>query len=239
VWIEVEKIKALFLDQREIFRNGFCLMFEDDPRFEMIFSSDSVLNYLEVIDNVKPEVVIIDAGYTGTPIIQEIKQHFKNQVVIAITDDPTDTEFLNVFRVGVKAYLQTEDLTAESLRAAIELALKDSVILTRPFSENLSKYLEPKDIHIYSPRTMSNEEIEQSDRLSTQEKVVIALILSGSSNREIAQFLHISENTVKVHLRNLKVKLGVHKKQKLDSFFQYHRHVRTRMLLEYNEVKTK
>ena len=230
-------IKVLFLDQREIFRTGFYLLFKDNPGFDMIFQSESVSAWPELIEKSKPDIVMVDAGYTGTAIIKEIKRKYKNQVLIAITDDPNDIEFLEVFQIGVRAYLQTEDLTAESLRAAFELALKDRVILTRPFSETLYKYLEPKDIHIYSPVTMSSEEIEESNKLSTQERAVIALILSGSSNREIAQFLHITENTVKVHLRNLKSKLGVHPKQKLDSFFQYHRHVRTRMLLEYYEIE--
>lgn len=235
----MEKIKVLFLDQREIIRYGICSLFKDDPRIEMVGQYNKISIWPELIGACQPDIVILDVGYTGTAITKEIKQRYEKQILVAITNESMDTEFLEIFQVGVKAYLQIEDLTAESLKAAIEISLTGRAVLTRPFSDILYKFLDPKDVHSYDPITMSGEEVEQSKKLSPQEKAVIALILAGSSNREISKYLHISENTAKVHLRNIKSKLGVNPKQKLDSFFQYHRHVRSRMLLEYYDLKEK
>lgn len=235
----MEKIKVLFLDQREIIRNSLFSIFTDDPKIEMVDRFDRIANWPELIEKCRPDIVIIDVGYTGTAIVRTIKQRHNKQIILAISDIPKEVEFLDVFQAGVKAYLKTEDLTIESLRAAIEFSMKDIVLLSRPFSDVLYKYLAPGYAHIDDSLTISSEQLDQSSRLSDQEKVIIALTMLGASNRDIAKFLHITENTAKVHLRNIMGKLGVKGKQKLAFFVRTHHHLRNELLIDYNYVKEK
>jgi DNA-binding NarL/FixJ family response regulator len=233
----MEKTRVLFLDQREIIGLSICSLFKDDLKIEMITGSDSITNWPEIIEKYQPKIVLIDVGYHGTAIVKKIKQRCEKQIILAITGDPTYKEFLDVFQLGVKAYLLIEDLTVDSLRAAIEFAMKEVVVLSCSFADIICKYLAPKDIHIHDPIIMMNKERSQSTRLSTQEKEILALILTGASNREIAKCLHIAENTTKVHLRNIMGKLGVNGKQKLASFIRAHHHLRNELLIEYDNLK--
>jgi DNA-binding NarL/FixJ family response regulator len=237
----MEKIKILFLNQSKIIGHGICSLFKDDLKIEMVTGSDSITNWPELIGKYQPKIVIIDVGRHGTAIVKIIKQRCEKVIILAITGDPTYKEFLDVFQLGVKVYLHLEDLTVDSLRAAIEFAMKEVVLLSRPFADIIykHKYLAPKDVHVYDPIMMSKEESSQSTRLSTQEKAVLALTVAGASNREIARLLHIAENTTKVYLRNIMDKLGVKGKQKLASFFQTHQHVKNRLLIEYYDLKDK
>ena len=238
---DMEKIKVLLLDQREIISHGVCSLFKDDLKIEMVTKYVSIANWPELIEKYQPKIIIVDVGFHGAAIVKNIKHRFEKLLILAITDDPTCKEFLDVFQLGVKAYLLIEDLTVDSLRAAIELVMKEIVLLSRPFSDILDKckYLAPKDIHIYDPIMMSDEEGKQSVKLSEQEKTVLALTIAGASNREISKYLHIAENTTKVHLRNIMDKLGVSGKQKLSSFFQTHQRVRNKLLVEYYNLKDK
>jgi DNA-binding NarL/FixJ family response regulator len=228
------KIKVLFLDQREIIRYSIYSLFKNDPDIEMVIRFDRIANWPDLVEKYQPDLVIIDVGYTGTAIVRKIKQKHSNQNILAITDIPEESEFREVFQSGVKAYFKTGDLNAESLKAAIKFSIKDLIVLPRRFSVYLS-FEENKR----SNSGLSVEEIDQSTRLSDQEKAIIALIMLGASNRVIADFLHISENTAKVHLRNIMGKLGVKGKQKLALFVRTHHHLRNELLIDYNYIRDK
>ena len=70
----MEKIKLLFLDQREIIRYSVYSLFKNDPEIEMVIQFDRIANWPELVEKYHPEIVMIDVGYTGTAIIRKIKQ---------------------------------------------------------------------------------------------------------------------------------------------------------------------
>ena len=233
----MEKIKVLFLDQRTIIRHSFYALYKDDEKIVMVTQYSKLTDWPELVEKIQPDMVIIDVGYHGKEIVRAIKQRSEKVVILALTDDPAEKEFLEFIKLGVKAYLLMEDLSVDGLIAVIELTMKETLVLTRPFSNILFKNLAIKDVHVGGSAEIPTEAGEQAKRLSTHERAVLALTIAGASNREISKLLDIAQNTTKVHLRNIMRKLGVNGKQKLAAFARQHHHLRNDLMIEYYHLK--
>ncbi len=125
--------------------------------------------------------------------------------IIVLTHSEADEDLISVTRAGAVAYL-SKDVSIANLIKAITLVANGGVVVSPPMAKRL--------LGEFGSLKESSDAEKLARLLSKREKTVLSFVAQGSTNREIANTLVISENTVKVHLRNIMEKLHAHTRQK-------------------------
>ncbi len=189
-------IRILIVDDHSVVRQGLRMFLSLDPELEIVGEASNGQEAIEMVKSLKPDVVLMDLlmpvmdGITATQIIR--RDHFDTEV-IALTSVLEDTSVVNAVRAGAIGYL-LKDTQADELCRAIKAAAAGQVQLSPKAAERLMR-------EIRAP--------ESPEKLTERETEVLRLLATGKANKEIAAEMHISETTVKTHVSNILMKLGV------------------------------
>ena len=190
-----DPIRLLIADDHPVVRDGLSGMFAADPDFLVVGEAADGSQALRVADAVKPDVILMDLrmpGMDGVTAIAELGRRGNPARVLVLTTYDTDSYVLPAIEAGATGYLLKDAPRDELLRAVRAAAAGQSVLAPSVATRLMSRVREP------SPEVLSQRELE-----------VLSLVASGSTNRETAARLFISEATVKTHLLHIYAKLGV------------------------------
>lgn len=188
-------ISLLIVDDHPVVRDGLRGMFGADPRFEVVGEAGDGAEAVAVAERLRPDVILMDLRMPGTDGVAAIKELAKRGVpsrVLVLTTYDTDSHVLPAIEAGATGYLLKEAPRAELVRAVEAAARGQSVLSPAVATRLLGQVRKPA-----------------SAPLSQRELEVLELIAQGSTNREAAKRLYISETTVKTHLLHVYAKLGV------------------------------
>lgn len=189
-------IRIVVVDDHSVVRQGLRMFLSLDPELEVIGEANNGQEAIEQVNALKPDVVLMDLlmpvmdGITATQIIR--KEHPDTEV-IALTSVLEDTAVVNAVRAGAIGYL-LKDTQGDELCQAIKAAANGQVQLSPKAAERLMR-------EIRAP--------ESPEKLTERETEVLRQLAAGKSNKEIASEMYISETTVKTHVSNILMKLGV------------------------------
>jgi DNA-binding NarL/FixJ family response regulator len=189
-------IKILVVDDHSVVRQGLRMFLSLDPELEVIGEASNGQEAINLVKMLHPDVVLMDLlmpvmdGITAT---QKIRQEYPDSEVIALTSVLEDASVVNAVRAGAIGYL-LKDTQADELCRAIKAAAAGQVQLSPRAAERLMR-------EIRAP--------ESPEKLTDRETEVLRLVALGKANKEIASEMHISETTVKTHVSNILMKLGV------------------------------
>ena len=189
-------IKILVVDDHSVVRQGLRMFLSLDPELEVIGEASNGQEAIEMVKKLQPDVVLMDLlmpvmdGITAT---RQIRQEYPDSEVIALTSVLEDASVVNAVRAGAIGYL-LKDTQADELCRAIKAAAAGQVQLSPRAAERLMR-------EIRAP--------ESPEKLTDRETEVLRLVALGKANKEIASAMHISETTVKTHVSNILMKLGV------------------------------
>jgi DNA-binding NarL/FixJ family response regulator len=189
-------IEILIVDDHSVVRQGLRMFLSLDPDLNVIGEASNGKEALEQVEKLKPDVVLMDLlmpVMDGISAIEAIRQSYPDTEVIALTSVLEDASVVNAVRAGAIGYL-LKDTQADELRQAIKAAAAGQVQLSPKAAERLMR-------EIRAP--------ESPEKLTERESDVLRLIALGMANKEIASQMHISETTVKTHVSNILMKLGV------------------------------
>jgi DNA-binding NarL/FixJ family response regulator len=191
----LNKIKLLIADDHPVVRNGLRGMLASQTDFEIVGEAEDGAVAIRLVAELVPEVVLMDLRMPvmdGVSAIREIKASSPTVQILVLTTYDSDADILPAVEAGATGYL-LKDSSREELFKAIRAAARGEAVLAPAVAARLMGQMrEPAD-----------------DRLSNREIEVLQLVAGGSSNREIAKHLHISQATVKSHLIHIFSKLGV------------------------------
>jgi DNA-binding NarL/FixJ family response regulator len=188
-------IKLLIVDDHPVVRDGLRGMFAGDDRFAVVGEAGNGHEALAVAARVLPDVILMDLrmpGMDGVTTIRTLKEQGSTARVLVLTTYDTDSDVLPAIKAGATGYL-LKDTPREELFRAVAAADRGESVLSPSVAGRLMGQL----------RTPAKEPLSQ------RELEVLTLISQGSSNRETASKLFISEATVKTHLLHVYAKLGV------------------------------
>lgn len=141
-----------------------------------------------------PGFTVLGEAANGVEAIAELTRRGARAKVLVLTTYDTDSDTLPAIEAGATGYL-LKDAPREELFAAVRAAAQGRTVLSPAVASRL----------VSAVRAPASTQ----DPLSAREREVLALVAKGTSNREIARVLFISEATVKTHLTHLYAKLGV------------------------------
>lgn len=169
-------------------------MFSADPRFEVLGEAGDGAEAVIAGEKLQPDVILMDLRMPktdGVTAIKELARHGVPARVLVVTTYDTDGDVLPAIEVGATGYL-LKDAPREELFHAVEAAARGQAVLSSVVASRLMRR-----VHQPAPEPLSQRELE-----------VLRLIAQGSTNREAAKQLFISEATIKTHLLHAYAKLG-------------------------------
>ncbi|MGI5194720.1 response regulator [Streptomyces sp. CA-288835] len=188
-------ITLLIVDDHPVVRDGLRGMFESAPGFTVLGEAANGVEAVTLAQSLDPDVVLMDLrmpGGNGVEAIAELTRQGARARILVLTTYDTDTDTLPAIEAGATGYL-LKDAPRDDLFTAVRAAAEGRTVLSPAVASRL----------VSAVRTPAGEP------LSTREREVLTLVAKGTSNREIARVLFISEATVKTHLTHLYAKLGV------------------------------
>ncbi|GAA4599748.1 response regulator transcription factor [Planotetraspora phitsanulokensis] len=188
-------ITLLIVDDHPVVRDGLRGMFAAHPEFEVLGEAADGRQAVELAALLDPDVVLMDLrmpGGGGVDAIAELTRRGLRCKVLVLTTYDTDSDTLPAIEAGATGYL-LKDAPRDELFTAVRAAAEGKTVLSPAIASRL----------------VSRVRAPGGEPLSAREREVLGLVAKGTSNREIASVLFISEATVKTHLTHLYAKLGV------------------------------
>ena len=188
-------ITLLIVDDHPVVRDGLREMFTADPRFEVLGEAANGNDALRQVGRLAPDVVLMDLRMPemgGVEAIAALRAKAPTVRVLVLTTFDTDSDVLPAIEAGATGYLLKDAPRDELFRAVVAAANGQAVLSPAVATRLMGQMRQPA-----------------SEPLSQRELEVLELIALGSTNREAARQLFISEATVKTHLLHVYAKLGV------------------------------
>ncbi|MET8840603.1 response regulator transcription factor [Streptomyces rubiginosohelvolus] len=191
-------VTLVVVDDHPVVRDGLRGMFTAEPGFEVLGEAVDGVDALAVVGELDPDVVLMDLrmpGGGGVAAIAELTRRGARSKVLVLTTYDTDSDTLPAIEAGATGYL-LKDAPREELFSAVRAAADGRSVLSPAVASRLMTRV----------RTPAADPAESA--LSAREREVLVLVARGTTNREIAGELFISEATVKTHLTHVFAKLG-------------------------------
>jgi DNA-binding NarL/FixJ family response regulator len=188
-------VSLLIVDDHPVVRDGLRGMFENAPGFRVLGEASGGVEAVALAAGLDPDVILMDLrmpGGSGVEAIATLTRSGARAKILVLTTYDTDSDTLPAIEAGATGYL-LKDAPRDELFTAVRAAAEGRAVLSPAVASRL----------VSAVRAPGNEP------LSVREREVLALVAKGTSNREIARVLFISEATVKTHLTHLYAKLGV------------------------------
>ncbi|MER5745434.1 response regulator [Streptomyces sp. NPDC059913] len=189
-------ITLVVVDDHPVVRDGLRGMFDSSPGFEVLGEAANGVEGVELAARLDPDVVLMDLrmpGGGGVAAIAELTRRGARSRVLVLTTYDTDSDTLPAIEAGATGYL-LKDAPRDELFTAVRAAADGRTVLSPAVASRLIS-------RVRTPVT-------GGETLSAREREVLELVAKGTSNREIAAELFISEATVKTHLTHVFAKLG-------------------------------
>jgi len=219
VWmIKKKQIRVLIGDLHPIFRSGLRYLLSRESSISVVGEVDDSKQILKMVSTRKPTILILDSLLTegnGQDFLQELQQKHKKVRVILLTATKKDEDFLRDFRTKT-AGLVSKQAAFVTLVQCIRKV--DSGGVWTNGDRLGSSGIEPL------PTSASAAPVKDNVPLSFREKQVVSLVSQGYRNKEIAERMFISEQTVKNHLHNIFDKLGISDRLEL-ALYAIHRNL--------------
>jgi two-component system NarL family response regulator len=201
------KIRVVVADDFPLVREGVVRALNQDPAIEVIAQAENGQAALEVAEELRPDVMILDLRMPdlgGLAVLDKLRNTQPGIRVIVMTASEQASTLLDAIAAGAAGYLSKRS-TGEELRQAVITAHGGGSVITPSLASHLLKEFS------------SSARGEQSAvrPLQGRELDVLRLVVQGKTDNEIGQELFISPRTVQNHLTRIREKTGLRRRSEL------------------------
>lgn len=190
-----DKITVLLVDDHALVRRGFRRMLEDEPDISVVGEASDGEEAIRLARELQPRVILMDSALphlSGLDATRQILAARPVSLILMLSMHSEDTLVRQALDAGARGYILKNAVDLE-LPAAVRRVVAGEIVL--------------------SPELSRSEALkgERNSGLTVRELQILQLIVNGKSNKEIAEQLDLSVNTVGVHRANIMDALGIHK----------------------------
>ncbi len=194
------KKRVLIVDDHPILRKGLSMMINQEPDLVVCGEAEDAHKAMELIERVKPDMVIVDIslpGVDGVELLKNIRTRFGDlpALVVSMHDESLFAE--RALRAGARGYIMKQEALDDVL-TAIRRVLNGEIFVSSKITTRMLEKLVEADVR------KGNSPL---DLLSDRELTVLRLIGQGLGTRQIADNLHLSVKTIESYRMHLKEKL--------------------------------
>lgn len=203
------KIRIVVADDHPIFRDGLCKLLALEPDFEVVAQAQDGHQVLEVLQKFDPDILLLDLkmpGLDGLATLQRLQAARQRTKVIVLTASEDKNEFVQAMKFGTCGIVLKQTAT-ELLIKSIRKVNAGEIWLDSHTTAAVMRQFAAAEEPSAAPALPRGE--RERSPLSQREREIVALVAQGFKNKEMAEKMFISEQTVKNHLHNIFDKLGV------------------------------
>ncbi|MBX7173097.1 MAG: response regulator transcription factor [Pyrinomonadaceae bacterium] len=196
----MKEIKVFIADDHPVFLSGLQMILETDKQLKVIGASESGKEAIEEIENLKPDVAVLDLGMpdaNGFEVVRALQEKEMEMNFIFLTMHDEEATLNSALDLGVKGYI-LKDTAISEIISAIKLVAKGKNYIT----PKLSTYLINRN---QSPKSF----LPNFEKITLTEMKILNLIAEHKTTKEIAKELFVSRRTVDRHRYNICVKLNI------------------------------
>jgi DNA-binding NarL/FixJ family response regulator len=193
------KISVLLVDDHSLVRRGFRRMLEDEPDIKVVGEASDGTEAIRMAKELKPKVIVMDCALpetSGLVATRKILENTPEQIILMLSMHSEETLVRQALEAGARGYVLKNAVDLE-LPAAVRKVAQGEIVL---------------DPQVARRSALKGE---RNGGLTTRELEILQFIVDGKSNKEIADQLNLSVNTVSVHRANIMDALGIHKTAEL------------------------
>ncbi|MBK7721020.1 MAG: response regulator transcription factor [Austwickia sp.] len=205
-------LRVVLIDDQRLVRQGIRSLLTLAGHIEVVGEAGDGQEGLAVIAATRPDVVLLDLRMPrmdGLAMLEQLTQRDPAPPVLVLTTFDDEEAVLGAMRAGARGYL-LKDVTLEQLVGAIEtLAAGGRLVQPAVTAALLDRLTGGEGSTSGSSPDGRLSDVPAAQPLTQREVEVLRLMAAGYANREIGQALHLAEGTVKNHVSNVLLKLGV------------------------------
>jgi two-component system, NarL family, nitrate/nitrite response regulator NarL len=213
---EGHQVRLVIADDHPIFRDGLRRLLEAEAHFKVLGEASDGAEAVKLVRQLKPDILLLDLAMPKHPGLEALRDlstpgSITPVRVILLTAAAEKSQIVEALQLGARGVV-LKDSATQLLLKAIQTVMAGEYWVGRESVSNLVQYL----------RTLmqsSHDEARQRKfGLTPRELEIVSAVVAGYSNKEIAEYFKISEDTVKHHLSNIFDKLGVSTRLELALF---------------------
>jgi DNA-binding NarL/FixJ family response regulator len=191
-------IRILLVDDHPVVREGLTAILAAEPDFNVVGEAGSGEDAIRIVAELDPDVLVIDVrlpGISGIETCEHLLARDPRLRVVILSSAPDNGTMIAAYTAGARGFL-IKECEPSVLRQAVRIVADGDT------------YVDPRVASKLVALATKGRSVRGPHGLTVQEMRVLEHLPRGLSNREIGKSLHISENTVKTHLRHAMAKLG-------------------------------
>ena len=194
-------LRIVLTDDHVLFRKGVAAVLAARPEYQVVGEAGDGQEAIELARATRPDLVLMDLAMpkcSGLEATRAIKEEMPQTKIIVLTVSDTEHDLFEAIKNGADGYL-LKNIQPAQLYAMLDGLQRGEAPITGVLaSKILKEFREPEE---HSPTA------DGQNRLSERETQVLALIVQGRTNKEIATALSVAEDTVRSHVRQILEKL--------------------------------
>jgi two-component system nitrate/nitrite response regulator NarL len=215
---KAQPVRIVIADDHPIFRDGLRRLLEAEPDLKVLGEASDGAEAVRLARQIKPDILLLDLAMPKHPGLEALRDlstganaNSTPVRVILLTAAAEKSQIVEALQLGARGVV-LKDSATQLLLKAIHTVMSGEYWVGRESVCNLVQYLRTL------VQSSSDEARQKKFGLTPRELEIVAAVVAGYSNKEIAEYFKISEDTVKHHLSNIFDKLGVSTRLELALF---------------------
>lgn len=196
-------MRVLIIDDHALFRVGLKGLLEQRS-IEVVGVAADGTEGIELAGKLNPDIILLDLrmpGMGGLEVLSVLREKNQSTPVVMLTTSNEETDLIKSLRSGAQGYL-LKDMEPDELVSALRDIEKGKNVVAQDLTDALARMVQGE--------TTLEDDDGPFSTLTPREHEILCLLADGQSNKLIARNLGISDGTVKLHVKAILRKLGIH-----------------------------